>query len=72
MKKWVCQVCGYVFEGENPPEKCPQCGVPASKFTEDVYKRQELGLIGFVELDAVFIEQIDYFVVGLDLHSEKA
>ena len=34
MKKWVCQVCGYVFEGENPPEKCPQCGVPASKFTE--------------------------------------
>ena len=34
MKKWVCQVCGYVFEGENPPEKCPQCGVPGSKFTE--------------------------------------
>ena len=34
MKKWVCSVCGYVFEGENPPEKCPQCGVPASKFKE--------------------------------------
>lgn len=34
MKKWVCSVCGYVFEGENAPEKCPQCGVPASKFTE--------------------------------------
>ena len=34
MKKWVCSVCGYVFEGANPPEKCPQCGVPASKFTE--------------------------------------
>ncbi|MCI8909711.1 MAG: NADH peroxidase, partial [Oscillibacter sp.] len=34
MKKWVCQVCGYVYEGENPPEKCPQCGVPASKFSE--------------------------------------
>ena len=33
MKKWVCTVCGYVYEGENPPEKCPQCGVPASKFT---------------------------------------
>ena len=30
MKKWVCSVCGYVYEGENPPEKCPQCGVPAS------------------------------------------
>ena len=34
MKKWVCSVCGYVFEGENPPEKCHQCGVPGSKFTE--------------------------------------
>ena len=26
------QVCGYVYEGEQAPEKCPQCGVPASKF----------------------------------------
>ena len=34
MKKWVCTVCGYVYEGENPPEKCPQCGVPASMFKE--------------------------------------
>lgn len=34
MAKWVCQVCGYVYEGENPPEKCPQCGAPASKFTK--------------------------------------
>ena len=34
MKKWVCQVCGYVHEGDTPPEKCPQCKAPASKFTE--------------------------------------
>ncbi|MBT9826280.1 NADH peroxidase, partial [Enterocloster bolteae] len=20
MKKWVCTVCGYVYEGENAPE----------------------------------------------------
>ena len=33
-KKWICTVCGYVAEGENPPAKCPQCGVPASKFKE--------------------------------------
>ena len=32
MAKWVCPVCGYVYEGENPPEKCPQCGVPGAKF----------------------------------------
>ena len=34
MKKWVCPVCGYVHEGETAPEKCPQCGVPGAKFTE--------------------------------------
>ena len=34
MKKFVCSVCGYVHEGEAAPEKCPQCGVPASKFNE--------------------------------------
>ena len=34
MKKFVCNVCGYVWEGETAPEKCPQCGAPASKFTE--------------------------------------
>ena len=32
--KWVCSVCGYVYEGEQPPEKCPQCKAPASKFTK--------------------------------------
>ena len=33
-KKFICTVCGYVHEGEAAPEKCPQCGVPASKFKE--------------------------------------
>jgi rubrerythrin len=32
MKKWVCPVCGYVSEGEEPPAKCPQCGTPGEKF----------------------------------------
>ena len=34
MKKWVCPVCGYVHEGDTPPEFCPQCKVPGSRFTE--------------------------------------
>ena len=34
MKKFVCSICGYVHEGDSAPEKCPQCGAPASKFTE--------------------------------------
>ena len=34
MKKWVCSVCGYIHEGEQPPEACPICKAPASKFME--------------------------------------
>ena len=34
MKKFVCSVCGYVYEGTEAPEKCPQCNAPASKFVE--------------------------------------
>ena len=33
-KKFRCLVCGYVYEGENPPERCPQCKVPGTKFVE--------------------------------------
>lgn len=32
MAKWVCTVCGYVYEGENPPAECPVCHVGADKF----------------------------------------
>ena len=32
--KWVCSVCGYVYEGSEAPEFCPQCKAPASKFVK--------------------------------------
>ena len=34
MKKWVCTVCGYVHEGDAPPDNCPICKAPAAKFKE--------------------------------------
>ena len=34
MKKFVCGVCGYVYEGENAPEVCPICKASADKFTK--------------------------------------
>lgn len=34
MKKFVCQVCGYVYVGDSAPEFCPQCKAPASKLKE--------------------------------------
>ena len=33
MKKFVCSICGYVHEGNEAPEKCPQCGAAKEKFT---------------------------------------
>lgn len=34
MKKFVCTVCGYIHEGDAPPEVCPVCKVGADKFKE--------------------------------------
>lgn len=34
MKKFVCAVCGYVYEGEEAPAQCPQCKAPKEKFIE--------------------------------------
>ena len=33
-KKFRCLVCGYVYEGENPPAECPQCHAKSDKFVE--------------------------------------
>ncbi|MDR1905480.1 MAG: NADH peroxidase [Clostridiales bacterium] len=34
MKKFICSVCGYVHEGVDAPDFCPQCKAPKAKFTE--------------------------------------
>lgn len=34
MKKWKCTVCGYIHDGDQPPEECPLCKASADKFEE--------------------------------------
>ena len=34
MKKFICTICGYGYEGQEAPEKCPQCQAGAAKFNE--------------------------------------
>lgn len=34
MREWVCPICGYTYEGINPPDNCPICKVPGAKFLE--------------------------------------
>lgn len=32
MEKYICSICGYTHEGNEGPEKCPQCGAAKDKF----------------------------------------
>ncbi|NNK94645.1 MAG: DUF2231 domain-containing protein [Desulfobacterales bacterium] len=36
MKKWECTICGYIHEGDEPPESCPLCGAGPEYFKEVV------------------------------------
>lgn len=42
MGTWKCQVCGYVAEGVQPPEKCPKCGAPKEQFRQLTEREAEL------------------------------
>ena len=39
MKKFVCKVCGYIYEGEAAPAECPICHAPAEKFKEQTAEK---------------------------------
>lgn len=45
MKKYICTVCGYVYEGDTPPEECPVCHQPASKFREVDEEKEAFGAV---------------------------
>ncbi len=37
IKRWKCKVCGYIHEGNSPPDICPVCGAPKEDFEEYDY-----------------------------------
>ena len=39
---WRCSACGYVWDGEGPPDKCPKCGARKEKFVAIEGKAAEL------------------------------
>jgi Na+-transporting NADH:ubiquinone oxidoreductase subunit C len=40
--KYKCKVCGYIHEGDTPPEVCPVCKAPASEF--EIVKEEKASL----------------------------
>jgi predicted nucleic acid-binding Zn-ribbon protein len=31
---WRCSSCGYVWEGDEPPDECPKCGSAAARYAQ--------------------------------------
>lgn len=57
--KWICKVCGYIFEGTEPPAICPVCKAPREKFEklEDSPDWADVHRVGIArELDPRVIE----------------
>jgi len=52
MKKYVCSICGYVHDGDAPPDECPQCKAPASKFNE-----QQTGALSWADEHHIGVAQ---------------
>ena len=59
MKRYVCPVCGYVHIGDSAPEKCPQCGVPGSKFKEEAVSAGKKTWAGQHEIGAGKVEDAE-------------
>lgn len=53
IKKWVCVVCGDVFEGEKAPDICPTCGASHEQF--EIYEEEEIAYQSEEELSIVII-----------------
>ncbi|MBU2634104.1 MAG: rubredoxin [Nanoarchaeota archaeon] len=34
MALFRCNICGYIHDGDEAPDKCPKCGAPKEQFTE--------------------------------------
>ncbi|MCQ2223865.1 MAG: hypothetical protein MJZ35_08785 [Bacteroidaceae bacterium] len=32
MEKWICSVCGYTYQGDSAPDRCPRCGASKAQF----------------------------------------
>ena len=61
MKKYMCIVCGYIHEGDLPPEVCPVCKADKSKFQEvleDLVFADEHKIGTAVDIDADIIEDL--------------
>ncbi len=58
MKKFICTVCGYIYEDEKAPRSCPICNTQGSKFYQDIedvdyLKRNVIGIAQDIDEDII-------------------
>ncbi|MGI6575303.1 MAG: rubredoxin-like domain-containing protein [bacterium] len=69
---WKCTVCNLIRQGESPPEKCPKCGVPGSKYVQmskeewDLVERSRYTNALHIELLTIFPRLIEIAKKGLE------
>ena len=57
MAKYVCTVCGYVYEGDAAPESCPVCKAPAEKFKLQEGERFMIYIFMLMKMERFFQSQ---------------
>ena len=73
MKKYVCPVCGYVYEGDEMPADfhCPVCKVPGSKFVEQTGEGVPLTKEEFVKRHKADLQALGFDIQFLAFRSEE-
>lgn len=62
-RRWKCTVCGYIHEGEEPPEVCPVCGADRSQFVPE--ETEEVSLLQDLMVNFRLHSMVAHFPCGL-------
>jgi predicted nucleic acid-binding Zn-ribbon protein len=69
---WRCGSCGYVWDGEDPPDKCPKCGSAEAKFVQlddkatDLVERSRFTNSLHMQLFTLLEQMMDIAEDGID------
>lgn len=66
MKKFVCSVCGYIYEGEKAPEECPVCHQPGEKFREESAEGEKVSTLDLASGNAREQEDVSSMELSYD------
>jgi rubredoxin/uncharacterized membrane protein len=62
-RRWRCTICGYIHEGEEPPEVCPVCGADRSQFVP--VETEEISLFHDLVSNFRLHSMVAHFPIGL-------